>query len=74
MSNPVRFNSLGAFAWMDDRQRWHRIDGPAILYDDGDMSWYINGMNVSTNADYQMFARISDEDMLALILKYGDIK
>lgn len=54
---------------------YHRIDGPALIYasDDSGESWYIDGKNYGNNKEFQDAARLSDEDMAVLILKYGNV-
>ena len=32
--------------------KWHREDGPSIEWDDGDFSWYLNGILYGSNDDY----------------------
>jgi len=34
--------------WFDDKQRYHRENGPAIIYDDGDKVWYLHGCHYPT--------------------------
>jgi hypothetical protein len=50
----------------------HRTDGPAHIVG-GQQSWYVNGIRMMSNADFQQASGISDEDMMVLILKYGGI-
>jgi hypothetical protein len=52
----------------------HRIDGPAYVDNDDNMLWYINGNLYVDNKSFQLAAGISDEDMIAIILKYGNIE
>ena len=42
MSNPV-INDYGDTWWFNDFHNYHREDGPAIEYFNGDKAWYING-------------------------------
>ncbi len=54
----------------------HRTDGPAVVYDNLDFTnhkWYINGLWCRTNKEFQEAAGISNEDMLALVIIYGNI-
>ena len=48
----------------------HRVDGPAIIYADGAVSWYIDDCIYCTPKQFQTAAKLSDEDMTALLLKY----
>jgi protein associated with RNAse G/E len=82
--------------WYNSSGKYHREDGPAIIYHDGTESWYINrklhrtdgpaiygndgsvwlidDIKYYNNKSFQEAAGISDEDMLLMILKYGDVK
>jgi hypothetical protein len=65
---------------LDGNQEWyingrfHRTDGPAIIYFNGMKRWYLYDKRFLDNKSYQKVAGISDEDMTAIILKYGDVK
>jgi hypothetical protein len=61
----------------------HCLDGPAIVYSAlacsewpgfGQYSWYINDKQYYDNEEFQEAAKLSDEDMLAMILKYGNVE
>jgi hypothetical protein len=52
----------------------HRDDGPALTWENGEQCWYIRNVKYYTNAEYQEAAGISDEDMLAMVLKYGNVR
>lgn len=68
------------FAHYGDQEWWqndelHRVDGPAIIISEtGDTCWYIRNCPYSNKADFQAASGLSDEDMVALILKYGEIE
>jgi hypothetical protein len=34
----------GIIFWKDKKDNFHRIDGPAIFYADGDRDWYRHGL------------------------------
>jgi hypothetical protein len=34
----------GSKIWHDKRSRRHRLAGPAVIYNDGDMWWYSHGV------------------------------
>ncbi len=54
---------------------FHRLDGPAITYKNPDEKfWVVNGRDYASNKSFQLAAGLSDEDMLAIVLKYGDIE
>ncbi len=52
----------------------HRTDGPAIIERDGTQEWFINGIGYYNNQDFQLAAGVSDEDMVAMVIKYGNVK
>ncbi len=55
----------------DGATKWHRTDGPAVVYDTGEIHWLLDGRNLPfTDFCYQ--ANLSDEDISIIILKYGD--
>ncbi len=53
---------------------YHRIDGPAVVYPDGDREWWIKGRSFVDNKSYQLAAGLSDEEMAVIILKYGSVQ
>lgn len=70
-----------AKVWDDGSEEWyingdcHRTDGPACTYpDNGEQRWYIRDQWIHTNTAFQIAAGISDEDMTAMVLKYGDVE
>jgi hypothetical protein len=52
----------------------HRIDGPAAIWADGYQEWHVNDRRYFDNKTFQETAGISDEDMTAIVLKYGNVK
>jgi hypothetical protein len=40
--NPV-INEFGTKRWFNDKGELHRIDGPAIIFDNGDKAWFFHG-------------------------------
>ncbi len=53
---------------------YHRTDGPAVIYPDGDCEWWIKGKTFGNNKSYQLEAGLSDEEMAVIILKYGSVQ
>ena len=45
-------NSLNQ-RWFDSLQRYHRKDGPAVIYDNGDKVWYIHGRHYANEDRYK---------------------
>ena len=66
--------------WAVD-EKFHRIDGPAVEVMQGAYvtyrsknKWFVNDVEYFNAKDFQAAAKLSDEDILAIVLKYGDIK
>lgn len=51
----------------------HRLDGPAIIYNDGDMGWYINDNLYTSWKRFGEVAKLSEEQLSILVLKYGSM-
>ena len=77
-----KFHRTDGPAWIgaDGTQEWwvngmlHRIDGPAYIGSDGRQWWYVNDKRMRNNKDFQEAANLTDEEMTATILKYGNVK
>jgi hypothetical protein len=39
----LEVSSIGTKRWRNKKGYYHRLDGPAIIYRDGDMVWYRHG-------------------------------
>lgn len=52
----------------------HRVDGPAVIWPNGQMWWCLDHVIYSDNRSFQEAAGLSDEEMTVMILKYGDIR
>jgi hypothetical protein len=69
-----------AIVWEDGSQVWyingklHRTDGPAYIDINGHREWYVNGHAYTSDWSYQKAANLSDEDMIAVVLKYGNVE
>jgi len=77
MKNGIKMDSLESKhileVWTTDgsiRGDLHRIDGPAVMYADGAYHWMIYGDICKSFKEFQTRSNISDEDLLALQLKY----
>jgi hypothetical protein len=73
MRNPT-IDEEGNKHWYNNQKHFHREDGPAVISSRGGISWYIDGSRYYNNKTFQLAANLSDEDMLAMILKYGNVK
>jgi hypothetical protein len=70
---PAYIGFDGYQLWFIDGLR-HKTDGPGEINQDGSYYFWVNGKFYTHNKAFQLAAGISDEDMLAMILKYGDVK
>lgn len=50
----------------------NRIDGPLFMRPDGVWIWYVNGKRIESWEQFKHESGISDEELLMLVLKYGD--
>lgn len=69
---PSIVNDKGEF-WYSNGV-YHCTTGPAIRRKNGTVNWIIDGRHILSNASWQKKTGMSDEDMLAMILKYGNVK
>ena len=72
MTKP-EFDAYRNQRWFNSERRYHRVDGPAVIYADGTKWWYIDGSPCFDNKSYQKAAKLSDEDMLMITLKHGNV-
>ncbi len=42
-TEPTGISHVGTKYWKNAKGQFHRLDGPALVYNDGDLYWYING-------------------------------
>jgi hypothetical protein len=73
IDGPAYIRSDGYQEWYRNGE-WHRTDGPAVTYYDGTQTWFIDGTLYFNNKSFQKAANLSDEDMLTMILKYGNVE
>jgi hypothetical protein len=73
MSGP-HIDEYGTQRWYNEKKQYHRTDGPAIIWPDLTCYWYTNGTKYHDNKSFQKAANLSDEDMIAIVLKYGNVK
>lgn len=61
--------------WVNDQSQLHRIDGPAITHhSSGVQHWYVNNQKVNSWEDLQRMANITNEELLLIVLKWGQIQ
>lgn len=65
----ITYPSGGTEWWSHGCQ--HREDGPATITP-RKIEWYLNGERINSMDEYRVLLGLSDEDVIALILKYGD--
>jgi hypothetical protein len=69
-----------AMIYPDGAQLWyingdlHRKDGPAYISASGYKEWYVSDIQYFDNKSFQQAAKLTDEDMLMIKIKYGDVK
>ena len=59
--------------YMNDRDELHRTDGPAFIRADGFQSWWLLDCRYYDNNSYREDAHLDDEQMEAIIAKYGNV-
>ena len=65
MKNP-RTNSNGDKFWLNDKEQYHREDGPALEYSNGGKWWYYNGELIGTSwygftqEDFERYLKIKE--------------
>jgi hypothetical protein len=60
----------GCISWYNKHGEWHREDGPAVIYNDGEVEWFINGASYNTFDEWLIKLNKSDEDKMLLRLRY----
>ena len=67
-----------AVEWTDGTKLWynkgrrHRLDGPAYVSDEA-LGWYVNGKHCTSNKQFQELSGLSTDDMVMLVMRWGDI-
>lgn len=52
----------------------HRTDGPAFIWNDGLLEWWVYGKRIYSYKRYKEASGCSSEDIVLFRLKYGDIE
>jgi hypothetical protein len=68
-SNGSYLTSNDINIWFDTYGQPHRTDGPAVIYADGSIRWYINDTRYDFNK-WLKLSPITDEQKLLLRLQY----
>jgi hypothetical protein len=61
----------GDITWFNEAGKYHREDGPSIIYPDGSLYWYINGHNYYSFMSWFNDLHATDEAKLLLKLQYS---
>lgn len=69
---PAIITASNIKCWYQNGKR-HRTDGPALEFISGYQEWWINGKCYEDSKLFQNAANLSNEDMLVIILRYGNI-
>lgn len=72
MQNPV-IDNIGTKCWFNMERELHRNDGPAVIRSDGRLFWYLENCLYKDNQSFQQDANLSDEQMAAIVVKYGNV-
>lgn len=52
-------------------KRFHRLDGPAMIHETGELSWWVHGTKVISFEEFQRESGLPDAEILMLKLKWG---
>jgi hypothetical protein len=63
-------NSYGDITWYNEAGKYHREDGPAVLYSEGVVGWNIHGLPM-TFRKWLTKSTASDEHKMLLRLRYA---
>jgi hypothetical protein len=69
--NGSYLNKWGEVHWYDTYGNLHREDGPAVIYANGDVYWFIGGIRMYSINEWFNNTCITDEDKMMLRLQYG---
>lgn len=74
LDNPAWVDTTGSETWFKNGY-FHRIGGPAFTDRVDDVEeWWIMGIEIDSYEEYQKMTKCSDEEILLLTLKWGDIE
>ena len=60
----------GAISWYNERGDTHREDGPACIFSNGELEWWLNG-GIFQFAEWLIELNKPDECKMMLRLQYG---
>lgn len=64
-------NPSTKYSMRDNRGRPHCRKGPAVIYSTGEKRYYLHGTLYHYREDFQRDAKLSNQDMAMIVLKYG---
>jgi hypothetical protein len=53
------------------RLKYHRTDGPAVVYSDGGVYWFLNGIHISFDRWLDQNTILTGEEKVMMKLQYG---
>ena len=74
VNGPAKISADGLIVWWMRDGNLHRTDGPACTGRFEDINWWVKGKAYGTNRTFQKAANLTDEEMVTLVLKYGNIR
>jgi hypothetical protein len=60
----------GVISWFNDDGEWHREEGPALIFTNGDVEWYLNDTSYIFHK-WCIELNKTDEAKMMLRLQYG---
>ena len=60
----------GNITWYNDAGEWHREDGPACIFSNGELEWWLNG-DIFQFAEWLIELNKPDESKMLLRLQYA---
>jgi hypothetical protein len=63
-------NKWGTISWFNEAGVYHRLDGPACIYTDGDVTWLLNDIKYPFD-QWCIKLNKTDEAKMLLRLSYG---
>jgi hypothetical protein len=56
----------------DESNEFHCENGPVVILSTGEKVWFVNNNPIESNRAYQKVTKLTDEEMILMILKYGN--
>lgn len=71
-------SSIPVDEYYDDDHRLHRLDGPAVIWDDDEHDWYVHNFNITSiiilwAIDMSIdLKNLSNDDKILIAMKWSD--